>query len=313
MPPILSKARALSPAVHLPLSLLLVGLTTWALAGLQAAITAQEGGQYVRPYGIGFVLPVAAVTLLAGSRSGLGALLLSLLALAFFLMPPRLSLAVASPRDLAELVFLSSVGLLTVLGVDATRRNAEMAAEVGEAARALREAADQQKAFLRDVLLSVTDKKLRLCDTASELPACLAPDAEAVPVTSGSLKALRQGALAAARGRGFGEERCHDLVTAVGEAAMNAVVHGGGGGRGRVCAAPDGQTVQVWVEDAGTGITLENLPRATLEKGHSTAGSLGQGFWMMLKTADRIWLLTGKAGTTVVIEQDRTPPEPAWA
>ena len=310
---LLSRARALSPATHLLLSLLLVGLTTWALWGLQAAIMAREPGQYVRPYGIGMVIPVAAATFLCGGRSGSGALALALLSLAFFLMPPRLSLAVASPRDLAELVFLSSVGLLTVLGVDAVRRNAQMAAEMGAAARALREASEQQKAFLRDVLLSVTDKKLRLCDAPSELPACLAPAAESVPVTSESLKALRHSALAAARERGFDEERCHDLMTAVGEAAMNAVVHGGGDGRGRVCAAPDGQTVQVWIEDEGQGITLENLPRATLQKGHSTAGSLGQGFWLMLKTADRIWLLTGKSGTTVVLEQDRTPPAFAWA
>ena len=33
---------------------------------------------------------------------------------------------------------------------------------------------------------------------------------------------------------------------------------------------------------------------------------------MMLKTADRIWLLTGDTGTTVVLEQDRMAPEPEW-
>ena len=33
---------------------------------------------------------------------------------------------------------------------------------------------------------------------------------------------------------------------------------------------------------------------------------------MMLKTADRVYLLTGASGTTVVIEQERQPPIPSW-
>jgi hypothetical protein len=54
------------------------------------------------------------------------------------------------------------------------------------------------------------------------------------------------------------------------------------------------------------------LHRATLERGFTTAGTMGHGFWLMLKTVDRVWLLTGAAGTTVVIEQDREPAEVAW-
>jgi hypothetical protein len=33
---------------------------------------------------------------------------------------------------------------------------------------------------------------------------------------------------------------------------------------------------------------------------------------MMLKTADRVHLLTGTNGTTVVIEQERDAPMPPW-
>ncbi len=57
---------------------------------------------------------------------------------------------------------------------------------------------------------------------------------------------------------------------------------------------------------------MDRLHRATLERGYTTAGTMGHGFWMMLKTCDRIYLLTGTEGTTVVLEQDKTPPEPAW-
>jgi sensor histidine kinase regulating citrate/malate metabolism len=74
----------------------------------------------------------------------------------------------------------------------------------------------------------------------------------------------------------------------------------------------------VWVEDQGTGIALEQLPRATLERGYSSGGTtpgFGHGFWMMWQIVDRLWLLTGAQGTTVVLEQDHTAqdhtaPEP---
>lgn len=85
---------------------------------------------------------------------------------------------------------------------------------------------------------------------------------------------------------------------------MNAVVHGGG--QGRVYASED--TVQVWVEDTGAGIDVASLAQATLEKGYSSADTLGHGMKMMLATADRVWLLTGITGTTVVVEQDRLSP-----
>ncbi len=91
---------------------------------------------------------------------------------------------------------------------------------------------------------------------------------------------------------------------------MNAVVHAGGG-EARVCAGGEG-TVQVWIQDQGKGITMDHLHRATLERGFTTAGTMGHGFWMMLKTADRIFLLTGPSGTSVVLEQEREAPEPAW-
>ena len=88
---------------------------------------------------------------------------------------------------------------------------------------------------------------------------------------------------------------------------MNAIVHAGAG-TGEVRTGDDG-TVQVWVVDHGTGITLENLPKATLKKGFTTAGTMGQGMKMMLQTVDRIYLMTGAAGTTVVLEQGREPPD----
>jgi hypothetical protein len=85
-----------------------------------------------------------------------------------------------------------------------------------------------------------------------------------------------------------------------------------GGGTGRVHGDEATGTVQVWVQDQGPGISGESLHRATLERGYSTGAGFGHGFWLMLRTCDRLYLLTGPTGTTVVLEQERLAPSPSW-
>ena len=100
------------------------------------------------------------------------------------------------------------------------------------------------------------------------------------------------------------EIRIFDTKMAVGEAAMNAINHANGGTA--TVYVDDTQAkpmVQVWIEDNGKGISLDSLPRAALEAGYSSAGTLGQGFHLMLRTADVIWIRTTPTGTTIVIEQ----------
>ena len=85
-------------------------------------------------------------------------------------------------------------------------------------------------AFLRDVLASVTEGKLRLCYAAAELPAPLTPMGEPVPLSRAEgLPTLRHLADQAAVTAGFSEEQRCDLAISAGEAAMNAVVHAGTG------------------------------------------------------------------------------------
>lgn len=175
---------------------------------------------------------------------------------------------------------------------------------------ATKESAIRQRSFLQQVLASVTEGKLSLCDGPEELPAPLIPAGEPLELTKKSIRDLRAAVVAASLAKGFADERWQDIETAVGEAAMNAVVHARDG-FGRVCAGPD-DTVQVWIEDRGGGIAIDRLPQATLERGYTTAGSLGHGFWLILKTVDRVWLLTGESGTTVVLEQDREASTPSW-
>ena len=127
---------------------------------------------------------------------------------------------------------------------------------------------------------------------------------------TGGIRELRRHTLGASVAAGLPDARRYDLEAAVGEAAMNAVVHAGTG-VGHVFTHERG-TVQVRVEDGGKGIAVSDLPNATLRSGYSTAGTMGHGFKMILKTVDRVHLLTGAAGTTVVIEQDRAAPPPSW-
>jgi len=170
---------------------------------------------------------------------------------------------------------------------------------------------EREKTFLRDVLASVTEGKLLLVRLPLDLPAALASLGEPIPLTrGGGLRGLRQRAQAAAQAAGHSEERQHDLLTAASEAGMNAILHGGGG-LGQVSAGADG-LVQVRVVDQGGGIAMETLPRAALVRGFSTQATLGHGLKMMLETVDRLFLLTDTAGTTVVLEQNRDKPLPAW-
>jgi anti-sigma regulatory factor (Ser/Thr protein kinase) len=110
---------------------------------------------------------------------------------------------------------------------------------------------------------------------------------------------------------GFSDEREMSFISAVGEAAMNALQHSGAGDVTVTTDSARG-VIQVKVVDQGSGISLSNLPRAALERGYSTGGTLGYGLWMILNMADHVWLLTDSTGTTIVLEHDLHEPEIKW-
>ena len=201
-------------------------------------------------------------------------------------------------------------GLVIVVSDITPQRVAE--AERTQLLLRIAETAQAQRTFLRDVLYSVSEGTFCLCDTPADFPAPLPSVGN--PIALGEtrdLRALRAAVTNVACDHDFSDERMQDLVTASGEAAMNAVVHGGGG-EAILRADAVGKTVQAWITDDGGGIGMDFLHKATLERGFTTAGSLGHGFWLMMKTADRIFLLTGATGTTLLLEQERTVPLPVW-
>lgn len=194
-------------------------------------------------------------------------------------------------------------GLTHYIGVQtdiSERRDAEEALRVNVA---------RQQALLRDMFASVTNGRLTLCAGEDDLPEPLQRFADPVALgASGGIRELRRHALNACVAVGIPDSRRFDLETAVGETAMNAVVHAGSG-TGHVFADTRG-TVQVRVEDEGSGIAVEDLPNATLRRGYSSAGTMGHGFKIVLQTVDTVHLLTGQKGTTVVIEQNAVPKAP---
>ena len=178
-----------------------------------------------------------------------------------------------------------------------------------ESERLLAENEARQRAFLREVLASVTQGHFCLCESPADLPPRRTPFGEPIALSASTLRQVRRRAEEAASAQDLPEERTQDLITSLAEAGMNVVVHGGGG---RAAIHADEGVVQVWIEDSGGGIDMHSLPRATMQRGFSTAGTLGHGFWLIIQTCDAAWLLTGPEGTTVVLEQGRTAPPPAW-
>ncbi|MGO8672263.1 MAG: GAF domain-containing protein [Capsulimonadaceae bacterium] len=202
------------------------------------------------------------------------------------------------PREWSEdeVALVEAVADRTWLAVENARLN-----------RISRQIEASHRAFLHDVLSSVTEGRLHLCQTVDELPARLRQVGSEFPLVDASqISPLRHAVRDLAVEMHFEQSRIMDLVTATGEAGMNALVHAAGGSA-RI--GTDGHdTIQVWVTDHGAGIPIEELPQATLSVGYSTKASLGHGFKIMLHTADRVYLLTEAIGTTIVIEHFRKEP-----
>ncbi len=210
---------------------------------------------------------------------------------------------------------LSGARLLPCLETDEWLLIEEREADSPETAGVIaREAELARRRFLHDVMNAATQGKLKLVFSREELPLVLPERAETPLRSDIALSSFRNAVREAAQEAGVPEDRSYGAALAAGEVAMNAVIHGGGG-RARVGAAPEtpgGGTVQIWVEDSGPGIALEELPQSALIAGYSTKDSMGMGFFLTLQEADRVFLLTGPGGTTVVVEVDSKPTPPLW-
>ncbi|MDP2211598.1 MAG: PAS domain S-box protein [Candidatus Aquicultor sp.] len=98
--------------------------------------------------------------------------------------------------------------------------------------------------------------------------------------------------------RGVSLDRRYEIQIAAAEALGNMVKYAAGG---RMEIRAD-EVLQIEVVDSGPGINFAMLPRSVLMLGFSTKGTLGFGFTIMLEFADHLYLATGPAGTTIILE-----------
>ncbi|NCO66526.1 MAG: hypothetical protein COW32_06450 [Candidatus Aquicultor secundus] len=99
-------------------------------------------------------------------------------------------------------------------------------------------------------------------------------------------------------GRGVALGRRYEVEFAAVEALTNSVKYAGGG---KLEIRTD-KALQIELADSGPGINFSMLPRSVLMLGFSTKGTLGFGFTIMLEFADHLYLATGPAGTTIILE-----------
>ncbi|MDQ2732622.1 MAG: ATP-binding protein, partial [Armatimonadota bacterium] len=170
-----------------------------------------------------------------------------------------------------------------------------------------------RKSFERDMIHSVTDGKLNLCESP-EIKDRLGDQVLTLSVSNPSdVSRCRQALSQAAFDAGMTADRKGDFELCVGEAATNCVQHGGGGHLELYVA---GSSLQVRVCDGGPGIHSSLLPRATLLKGYSTKTSLGVGFSVIINLCDHLYLSTSEGGTDFLVEMsmDRKSEEDLiWA
>ncbi len=164
MTPVSLTMRFLSPFKAYLLSVPATLLTTWGLLLVQSYVAHAEGG-HVRPFGIGFLLTVAIVTILGGRGPGVLTLLLSTLILTFYLTPLGAGGITGRPRDIVEIILLLSVGGALIRGLEALRANALLLGESEEARARLRAIMDTAPI---GVVLSDADGKLLYANLEAE-------------------------------------------------------------------------------------------------------------------------------------------------
>ncbi|HEU4751862.1 MAG TPA: ATP-binding protein [Armatimonadota bacterium] len=160
--------------------------------------------------------------------------------------------------------------------------------------------------LLRSIFSAVTSCKVQLCTQAeirAEWPALEAQQVLEIRTVE-DIPPARQRVREAALAAGMDMDRARDFELCAAEAATNALLHGKGGFA--VVACEEGR-LRFRVVDCGGGISLDDLPGATLQPGWSKRRSMGLGFTLINETADRVYLYTGGDGTTLIIEMAVQP------
>jgi len=173
-----------------------------------------------------------------------------------------------------------------------------------------RELEAHKREFYRRMILGATDGKLVISDR-KEIDALISSPLNTWDIQALSeFAAMRNETKQLARKSGLSEDLVLHFQACVVEAAANAIKHAGGGKAHLSC---NGESLIYSVSDAGSGIGALELPDVALTNGYSTAGTLGMGYKVMLRFADKVYLATGPEGTTVAIEMKIRSSDPLAA
>lgn len=177
---------------------------------------------------------------------------------------------------------------------------------IEEIEREVQAAAEEAKRlFYKRTILSVTDGKLNLV-SRDEIDVLLVNNAQEINLAeSNDLTFLRSSIEKICSDAGMVDDRTHGLVTAVSEAAANAVKHANGG---VALVGIKQDEIQICIKDNGTGMDALILPKATLMKRFSTKASMGLGYSLILAYVDTVYLATDQHGTWVLMEQAIADP-----
>lgn len=162
-----------------------------------------------------------------------------------------------------------------------------------------REVEAHKRNFYRKTILAATEGKLEICDR------------EDIERISGQrigmwqinehkdISQIRHDVRDILKNEGMDPERIPDFVLCVGEATTNAIKHADEG-TAYICRSNNSMIFVV--SDRGHGIDALSLPDVALKRGYTTAVSLEMGYKEMISIADKVYLATGPAGTTVGFE-----------
>jgi PAS domain S-box-containing protein len=156
-----------------------------------------------------------------------------------------------------------------------------------------------KREFYRRTILAATDGKLVISEKEEIDHLVNSPIASWSISNKEDLSSMRDDINRIARQEGMDESRIPYLLGCVVEAAANAIKHANGG-----CALLSRlyNALIFMMSDSGPGIGAHALPDVALVRGYSTAGTMGLGYKIIIRSADRVYLATGPEGTTVAVE-----------
>lgn len=97
---------------------------------------------------------------------------------------------------------------------------------------------------------------------------------------------------------GIPSNKISSYTLLISEAITNILKHAKDG---RLLIVRTDKSLNILIEDTGSGFPLKILPYTVLMAGYSTKKSLGQGFTLMLKLATQVLLKTSSSGSAIVL------------